>query len=107
MHQRQQTHRVLASIREALTGMIKVAPDAWERFSAATMLGATLSAQKRFAEAEPLLTSGYEGMLTRKPTNPNAASRFGTQEAGEAILKLYADWGNAARRAQWEQRLRN
>jgi hypothetical protein len=68
------------------------------------MLGATLAAQQRFAEAEPLLTSGYEGMAMRKPTNPNAASRFGTQEAGPAILKLYADWGNTARR---EERLRN
>jgi tetratricopeptide (TPR) repeat protein/predicted Ser/Thr protein kinase len=95
------------TVREALNGMTRVAPDAWERFSTASVLGATLAGQTRFAEAEPLLTSGYEGMRTRKPVNPNAASRFGTQEAGAAILKLYADWGNAARRAEWEKRLRN
>jgi tetratricopeptide (TPR) repeat protein len=94
------------TIREALEGMIRVAPNAWERFSGTSMLGAALAAQKRFADAEPLLIAGYDGMATRKPVNPNAASRFGMQEAGAAILTLYADWGNGVKRAEWETRLR-
>jgi tetratricopeptide (TPR) repeat protein len=103
------------TFREALEGMIRVAPDSWERFSGASMLGAALAAQKRFAEAEPLLIAGYDGMATRKPVkpapgrwlvDPNAASRFGTQETGAAILTLYADSGNGVKRAEWEARLR-
>jgi hypothetical protein len=56
-----------------------------------------VAAQKRFADAEPLLISGYEGMATRKPDNPNAVSRFGVEEAGAAIVTLYADWGNGVK----------
>ena len=95
------------TFRDALAGLTRVAPDSWERFNVASMLGATLSAQRRFSDAEPLLTSGYEGMDTRKPANANAASRFTRPEAGAAILQLYADWGNTARRAEWEERLKN
>ena len=51
------------------------------------------------------MTAGYEGMLTRKPTNPNAASRFGPPDAGETILTLYTDWGNTARREEWSRRI--
>jgi eukaryotic-like serine/threonine-protein kinase len=94
------------TFREALAGMIRVAPDAWERFSTASMLGAALAAQKQFADAEPLLIAGYNGMATRKPVNPNAASRFGVPEAGAAIVTLYSEWGNAVKRAEWEARLR-
>ena len=95
------------TLREALDGMTRVAPNAWERANAAGMLGATLARQKRYAEAEPLLTSGYEGMATGKAVNPNAASRMSREQVGDAVLQLYGDSGDAARRAEWEKKLRN
>jgi hypothetical protein len=94
------------TLREAMDGMMRVAPDAWERANAAGMLGATLARQKRYTEAEPLLISGYEGMATGKAVNPNAASRMSREQVGEAVLQLYRDSGNTARRAEWESKLR-
>jgi hypothetical protein len=86
---------------------MRVAPDAWERANAAGMLGATLAGQKRYAEAEPLLIAGYEGMATGKAVNPNAASRMSRAQVGEALLQLYRDSGNTARRTEWEKKLRD
>ena len=94
------------TLREAMDGMMRVAPDAWERANAAGMLGATLARQKRYTEAEPLLISGYEGMAIGKAVNPNAASRMSREQVGEALLQLYRDSGNTARRAEWETKLR-
>ena len=94
------------ALREALDAQMKAAPDLWERFNTASMLGASLAGQRRFAEAEPLLVAGYEGMATRKPAaNPNFRSRFTLREAADAILQLYADWGDTAKRAEWAARL--
>ena len=86
---------------------MRVSPAAWERANAAGMLGATLARQKRYADAEPLLISGYEGMATGKAVNPNAASRMSREQVGEALLQLYRDTGNTARTAEWEKKLRN
>ena len=94
------------TLREAMDGLMRVAPDAWERANAAGMLGATLARQKRYAEAESLLISGYEGMATGKAVNPNAASRMSREQVGEALLQVYRDSGNTARRAEWESKLR-
>jgi eukaryotic-like serine/threonine-protein kinase len=40
-------------------------PDAWSTFNAKSMLGGALLCQKIYAEAEPLLLVGYEGMKWR------------------------------------------
>ena len=94
------------ALRGALDSQVKTSPDVWERFNTASMLGASLAGQRRFADAEPLLIEGYEGMATRKPSgNPNFRSRFTLRESGEAILQLYTDWGNAEKRAAWAARL--
>jgi hypothetical protein len=45
---------------------VKEPPDSWQRFRAESLLGAALAGEKKYAEAEPLLTAGYQGMLTRK-----------------------------------------
>jgi tetratricopeptide (TPR) repeat protein len=90
------------SFRDAAGILTRGASDSWERHNTDAMLGASLAGQKRFADAEPLLLSGYEGMATRKPTvNPNMASRFTRATAGDAILQLYADWGKPEQRAAW------
>jgi hypothetical protein len=46
-------------------------------------------------------------MATGKAVNPNAASRMSREQVGEALLQLYRDSGNTARRAEWESKLRN
>jgi tetratricopeptide (TPR) repeat protein len=44
--------------------------DAWQTFNARSMLGGSLLGQKHYADAEPLLLSGYEGMKQREGKIP-------------------------------------
>ena len=57
-------------IREALTIREKVEPDAWTTFNTKSMLGGALLGQKKYAESEPLLLAGYEGLKQRETTIP-------------------------------------
>ena len=51
---------------EALTIYKKSNPDNWCRFDSESLLGDSLVGQKRYAEAEPLLLSSYEGLVSRE-----------------------------------------
>jgi hypothetical protein len=52
------------------------------------MLGAALVGQKKFADAEPLLLKGYQGMKEReKDMTPNDAMRI--PEALNRLIELY------------------
>jgi tetratricopeptide (TPR) repeat protein len=91
------------TLREAATILARTAPQSWERSNVDSMLGASLSAQKKFDEAEPLLVSGYNGLASGKPTvSPNLTSRFNLEQAGDAILQLYTDWGKAEKLNEWK-----
>jgi tetratricopeptide (TPR) repeat protein len=96
-----------AFFQQASAILIRTAPDSWERFNVDSMLGASLSAQKKFEEAEPLLISGYNGMGSKRPSsNANMVSRFTRDQAGEAILQLYADWGKPSKHAEWGEKIK-
>ena len=58
-------------IREALVIREAKEPDAWTTFNTRSLLGGALLGQKRYAEAGPLLRSGYEGMKQRAGTIPS------------------------------------
>ena len=93
-------------LRETAAILTRTSPAAWERFNVESMLGAGLAAQKKFEEAEPLLISGYEGMgRSRRPTN-TSTSRFNQEQAGNAIIQLYADWAKPDKRAEWTEKLK-
>lgn len=64
-------------LRECLDLRRKHNPGHWLRFSTESLLGGSLLAQKRFAEAGTLLRSGYEGL-----------NAFGTELPREAIPHL-------------------
>src|SRR5262249_2408509 len=49
-------------LRACLAIQTKKAPDEWRTFETRSLLGASLLGQKKYAEAEPLLLQGYEGM---------------------------------------------
>src|SRR5207247_5441043 len=93
-----------ASLREAANIFDRTAPDAWERFNVRSMLGDALAGQKRYADAEPLLVSGYDGMSQRQATT-TSPTRFTVEQAGEAVVKLYQDWGKPDQVAEWKNRL--
>ena len=90
-------------LREAL-GIQEKNPDSWEQFSSRSMLGHSLAGQEEYAEAEPLLLSGYEGLLQRKATIP-AYNRITIEEAGERIVQLYQHWNKPENAVAWREKL--
>jgi tetratricopeptide (TPR) repeat protein len=68
-------------VREALSNWEKTNPDAWKRYYGQALLGATLAGQERYVDAEPLLESGYQGMVQREATIPNESRRMLTRAA--------------------------
>jgi tetratricopeptide (TPR) repeat protein len=93
-----------ALLREALDSHEKTRTNTWVRYNCQSLLGASLASQKKYAEAEPLLLSGYEGMTQRIGTIP-AASRFGLEQAGKQTVKLYQEWGKPQKAAEWREKL--
>jgi tetratricopeptide (TPR) repeat protein len=96
--------RAEAVLHDALNGHQKSMTDTWDRYSCQSLLGASFAGQNKYEEAEPLLVSGYEGMLQRKATIP-AASRFKLQQAGDWLVQLYQHWGKPEKAAMWKQKL--
>jgi tetratricopeptide (TPR) repeat protein len=74
-------------LRECLAIREKQEPDDWRTFHSQSMLGGAVLGQKKYAEAEPLLLKGYEGMKQREKTiPPPAATRI--PEALEQLIEL-------------------
>ena len=88
--------------REALETDKKVQPDDWERFRAASLLGASLAGEKRYVEAEPLLLEGYQGMVARKDRMPAVPDRRQIDRAREWIVQLYEEEGKPDKAAAWK-----
>ena len=86
--------------REAMQTDSKIQPDDWQRFRAESLLGASLAGQKKYAEAEPLLVEGYQGMLARK-SNMADADRSNLELARKGLVQLYKDWGKPEKAAQF------
>ncbi len=91
---------------EALSGQEekKNGPASWQRYDTQSMLGASLVAQSKFAEAEPLLVAGYKGLIQRKATIP-WESQSVLEQAGERVVQLYNDWGKPEKAATWRDEL--
>ncbi len=53
-------------LRECLAIREKTQPDVWSTFNTKSTLGGALLGQKKYADAEPLLLTGYEEMKQRK-----------------------------------------
>ncbi len=60
-------------LRDSLEQCIQHQPEHWLRFTTESLLGGALQQQKKFAEAGPLLRSGYEGLNARASTLPDQA----------------------------------
>jgi tetratricopeptide (TPR) repeat protein len=75
-------------LRECLAIREKKEPEAWTTFNTMSLLGRALLGQKKYAEAEPLLVKGYEGMKAReKSIPPQGATRL--PEALDRLIELY------------------
>jgi serine/threonine protein kinase/tetratricopeptide (TPR) repeat protein len=85
--------------REAVGRYQTKQPDDWQRFRAESLLGASLAGQKKYAEAEPQLLEGYQGMVARKD-HISSSDRYHLQLAHQWIVQLYKDWGKPQKAAE-------
>lgn len=77
-------------LREALAVREKKQPDHWVTFNTQSMLGGALLGQKKYADAEPLLVQGYEGMKAHEKAIPQAGgSEALIPEALDRLIGLY------------------
>jgi hypothetical protein len=92
-----------ALARESLYFYQQKQPDDWQRFRAESLLGASLAGQKKYAEAEPLLLEGYQGMLARKQRMA-VPDWYHLDRAREWIVQLYLAWGQPQKAAEWSKK---
>ncbi len=79
-------------------------PGAWSLFLMKSDVGEALLGQKKYADAEPLLLEGYEGMKARKQHMGHAANNK-LVFALELLVKLYDAWGKEAEAERWRKEL--
>jgi eukaryotic-like serine/threonine-protein kinase len=91
-------------LREAVGTTEKTSPNAWNRYYFQGLLGASLAGQKKYSDAEPLLVSGYEGLVQRQATVP-ADNLTLVVPAGQRIVELYESWGKSEKAAEWRQKV--
>lgn len=85
--------------REAVAIFRQATPDSWRVADAESVLGGCLAAQKRYAEAEPMLVRAYEALAKDQGD--------GSRRAGEAldrVVVLYKAWGKPERAAEYAVR---
>ncbi len=92
-------------MRELVSKRDAVEPESWTTFNARSMLGSTLLGQGRYAEAEPLIVSGYEGIKARETMIPAVFRTLRLSEAAERVVRLYDAWGKPGLAAQWKTKL--
>jgi tetratricopeptide (TPR) repeat protein len=92
-------------LRECLTIRQKIQPDDWTTFETKSLLGEALLDQKKFADAEPLLLSGYEGMKQRESTIPSQDKTTRLTRALERLVRLYEAWGQKDKAMKWRKEL--
>jgi tetratricopeptide (TPR) repeat protein len=90
--------------RECLTLREREIPDDWRTFNARSMLGGSLLGQKKYAEAEPLLLSGYEGMKQREVNIPRE-SKPRLRETLQRLVRLYEATKHPDQAAEWKRKL--
>ena len=93
-------------LREALRSYQKTMPEHWRRYRTESLMGASLAGQGKLEEAEPLLLSGYQGLLQRQSSIP-VDYRSDLAQTGEWIVRLYRNWGRDRQAAEWRRRLQS
>jgi serine/threonine protein kinase/tetratricopeptide (TPR) repeat protein len=92
-------------LRECLTILQARQPEGLTTFLAQSSLGGVLLEQKKYAEAEPLLVQGYEGLHALKGQIAPLYARYRMGEAGKRVVRLYEDSGQAEKAAEWRAKL--
>jgi eukaryotic-like serine/threonine-protein kinase len=95
-------------LRECLAIRRDKQPAAFETFHTQALLGAALLGQQKYANAEPLLVEGYQGMTESKDLghrHHDPKTREGLTDALERLVQLYDAWGKPDEAAKWRKEL--
>ncbi|HVK17501.1 MAG TPA: tetratricopeptide repeat protein [Fimbriiglobus sp.] len=87
-------------LRECLNIMEGRQPDSWLASQAKALIGGSLLGQRRYADAEPLLLAGYQGMKRMERTVP-PQGKVRIREAADWLAALYAASGRPEEAARW------
>jgi tetratricopeptide (TPR) repeat protein len=91
-------------LRECLTICEKKIPNDFNTFLTRYLLGRVLLKQKKYADAEPLLLSGYNGMAQGEAQLP-AWARGRLKDALQLLVQLYDATGPTEQAAEWKKKL--
>jgi eukaryotic-like serine/threonine-protein kinase len=91
-------------LRECLSILEKALPNDWRRFTAMSRLGGALMGQRRYAEAEPLVVQGYEGMKLHEARIPAGGFNI-LLEAADQVVALYEAWDKPRQATEWKEKL--
>ena len=91
-------------LRECLQIRESRHPNEWTSFYTMSLIGDCLLAQQQYADAEPLLLRGFEGLETLLAKLP-PRDRVRRTEAIERLVKLYEAWGKPDVAAPWRAKL--
>jgi serine/threonine protein kinase/tetratricopeptide (TPR) repeat protein len=94
-----------AILRDCVAILQKKQPESWVLFRAESLLGAALLTQKKYAEAEPLLIEGYDGLTARVGQIPRPLAGHRVAEACQRIVRLYDAWGQPEKAGLWRTKL--
>jgi hypothetical protein len=90
-------------IRETLSFSEKVLPDHPRTCYWQSVLGVILLGQRRYAEAEPLILKGYQGMKEQEATYLGVELELG--EAGERVVRFYEVTNQPEKAREWREKL--
>lgn len=90
-----------SNLRKALAIRDAKQPDLWQNFNTKSILGSALLGQKKFADAEPLLLAGFQGMKSRQEKIPRA-EKARVVEAAERLVQLYGALGKNDEATKWQ-----
>jgi non-specific serine/threonine protein kinase/serine/threonine-protein kinase len=85
-------------LQQSWTIWEKSQPQAIDRYETQSLLGAALSAQGKYGEAEPLLLSAYEQLQ-----KISAAFGWPVPAGGDRIVELYARWQKPEKAMEWRR----
>jgi tetratricopeptide (TPR) repeat protein len=97
--------RAEAMLRENVALAANKHPTAWFTSHMRCVLGASLVGQGKYADAEPLLVQGYEGLKERAGKMPKARANRVRVEAVESLIRLYDALQSPDEAAKWKREL--
>jgi hypothetical protein len=92
-------------LRDCLNIREKNQPDEWTTFNTRSLLGEALLGQKKYAEAEPPLLEGYEGIKQREAKIPPQFRAVRLKGALERLVRLCEATGRKDEAAKWQKKL--